>query len=97
MTENTTTIEIAAYNQGGTIVFHKAGCRDLSQRKHRFFSRNADIFANLEEAIERFLDTGDENNPGCTLFDMKFLPCCGAGDDQIFEIVNKIAPGEYIG
>ena len=68
-------MKITVYNHGGIIHFHKSGCKDLSKPTNKFFARNADTFLNLEEALDCFLDKGDEEEPGWLLDEMKFFPC----------------------
>ena len=68
-------IEITAYNHGGEIRFHKAGCADLSKGENRFWAQDSQTFPDLDKAIENFLDTGDESNPGWIIEEMTFYPC----------------------
>ena len=68
-------IEITAYNHGGEIRFHRAGCADLSRGQNRFWAQDSQTFPDLDKAIENFLDTGDESNPGWIIEEMTFYPC----------------------
>ena len=67
--------EITAYNHGGDILFHSAGCQDLNKPANKFWAQYSQTFPNLDAAIENFLDTGDVNNPGWIIEEMTFLPC----------------------
>ena len=71
-------MEITAYNNGGEIQFHKAGCKDLNKPANKLAAMNADTFPNLDAAVAEFLDTGDENAPGWIIEEMRFFPCTGA-------------------
>jgi hypothetical protein len=66
---------IVAYNHGGEIHFHKAGCRDMDRGQNRFWSQDRQEFPNMDSAVSNFLDTGDESNPGWILEEMTFFPC----------------------
>ena len=68
-------IEITAYNHGGEIRFHKTGCSDLNKPVNKFWAQDSQTFPDLDTAIENFLDTGDECNPGWIIEEMTFLPC----------------------
>tara|TARA_R100000306_G_scaffold52685_1_gene49510 strand:+ start:147 stop:422 length:276 start_codon:yes stop_codon:yes gene_type:complete len=81
---------ITGFNAGGLIHFHKAGCRDLGQGQNRFWARDAESYTNITEAVTTFLDTGDEENPGWILDEMRFFPCTEATKEQIAEIASQI-------
>ena len=68
-------MNITAYNHCGEIKFHKAGCADLNKPANKLWAHNSQTFPNLDTAIEHFLDTGDETNPGWMIQEMTFLPC----------------------
>ena len=68
-------MNITAYNHGGEIKFHKAGCAALNKPANKLWAHDSQTFPNLDTAIEHFLDTGDETNPGWMIEEMTFLPC----------------------
>lgn len=70
-------MNITAFNKGGTIHFHKAGCQDLARGANRYWAQDSQDFSNLDTAIDNYLDTGDESNPGFIMEEMEIFPCAG--------------------
>ena len=67
-------MKVTAYNDGHGIKFHKSTCADLKRNKQLWFYSPA-TFPDLQTAIDAFLDTGDETDPGWMIEEMTFLPC----------------------
>ena len=86
------TIAITGFNAGGLIHFHKAGCRDVGRGQNRFWARDAENYTNITEALTIFLDTGDEEDPGWILDEMRFYPCTEATKEQILKIAYQVVP-----
>ena len=55
---------VKVLNTGGEVHIHKAGCKDLGRGENRLWVTMAETFLTLEEALEEFIDTGDEGAPG---------------------------------
>ncbi len=67
-------MKVTAYNDGHGIKFHKSTCDDLKRNKAlRLYT--PETFPDLQTAIDAFLDTGDETDPGWMIEEMTFLPC----------------------
>lgn len=75
MKDLTKTDEITVFNAGGTIHFHRSGCRDIKKGINKWWSKTSDTFANLQLAIDCYVDDGDDDAPGWSEDDLMIHPC----------------------
>ena len=68
-------MKITVTNHGGTIHFHKAGCKDLTKPENKIYLLGADTFPDFDEALECYL--GEDEDVGWHIDDMIFFPCTG--------------------
>tara|TARA_Y100000310_G_C20444446_1_gene697656 strand:- start:78 stop:398 length:321 start_codon:yes stop_codon:yes gene_type:complete len=69
--------KVKVFLNGRGVSIHRADCKDLTRGENRFYAQDADTFPTVDEALECYLDTGDEQAPGWVMDEMAIFPCTG--------------------
>jgi hypothetical protein len=68
-------MRVTALVTGHGIDVHAVRCQDLKRGENRLLAVWADKFDSMDDLMDEYLDTGDENAPGWQPSEFRFLPC----------------------